>query len=673
MSHVRLTTLTLLPTFAAICTVTISYAWETRLAYPPTDSWMGVFATFIAISGLAAYLHFDAIPGENLTNQPLLKKMPAWLYFLLLTLFFLRAGLWTTRSSVVPYHPVDTLTYEAQVRHDAYLEQASTSKTLGQAADAYRERYKRHPPPGFGYWYEYATSRNSVIIDDFDSIYRDLLPFYAMSPQLIRSRTWQITSNPWHNVLGLSIRNGKVEISPNDYITHRWMLDSIVRMITPFAQWLPDMDLAFNVDDEPSVAVPYDEIEDLRQRALSTNTLDKFPENSFSPNRAEQWTPVLSNPTEYRVMTDLYRQPTFYEFGSVGCPPGSPARDQRLWDVQRVCASCIEPHSKGVFLANWSLAADICHQPDLANLHGLYISSVAFKATHELYPIFSQAKVHGFNDILLPSPWNYIDKSKYGPSDTHPDVPYRNKNHTMFWRGSTSEGISHDFAHHWKGMARQRFIHLSNDIKGPSTPQYVLFPADAARSSLGYRYIPISKSQLTDSFPTDVRVVEEIGRCNGIDCFQQEREFAPIVQPSDFQDQWRYKLLLDLDGVGFSGRFLPFLSSHSLPLKAALFREWWDDRVTAWQHFVPLDLRGHGFWATLVYFAGFEGKVGGKNVKLEPHDDQGERIAENGREWANKALRKEDMEIYLFRLLLEWGRLTDDRRDEIGFVSGPGL
>jgi hypothetical protein len=32
-------------------------------------------------------------------------------------------------------------------------------------------------------------------------------------------------------------------------------------------------------------------------------------------------------------------------------------------------------------------------------------------------------------------------------------------------------------------------------------------------------------------------------------------------------------------------------------------------------------------------------------------------------------LRKEDMEIYFFRLLLEWGRLTDDRRDMIGFGS----
>lgn len=53
---------------------------------------------------------------------------------------------------------------------------------------------------------------------------------------------------------------------------------------------------------------------------------------------------------------------------------------------------------------------------------------------------------------------------------------------------------------------------------------------------------------------------------------------------------------------------------------------------------------------------------------MEPHHDEGERIAEQGREWAQKVLRKEDMEIYFFRLLLEWGRLTDDDRDTIGFM-----
>ncbi|KAK4947270.1 hypothetical protein LTR28_007655, partial [Elasticomyces elasticus] len=121
--------------------------------------------------------------------------------------------------------------------------------------------------------------------------------------------------------------------------------------------------------------------------------------------------------------------------------------------------------------------------------------------------------------------------------------------------------------------------------------------------------------------------------------------------------------LLDLDGAGFSGRFLPFLQSHSLPIKAALFREWYDSCLTPWLHFVPLDSRGHGFWATLGYFVGLKG-----NDLAKAHETEAEAIAEKGREWAGKVLRKEDMEVYFFRLLLEWGRLTDDKRNELGFT-----
>ena len=50
------------------------------------------------------------------------------------------------------------------------------------------------------------------------------------------------------------------------------------------------------------------------------------------------------------------------------------------------------------------------------------------------------------------------------------------------------------------------------------------------------------------------------------------------------------------------------------------------------------------------------------------HDAESEKIAEEGRQWASCVLRKEDMEIYMFRLLSEWGRIVDDRREEVVFV-----
>jgi hypothetical protein len=52
---------------------------------------------------------------------------------------------------------------------------------------------------------------------------------------------------------------------------------------------------------------------------------------------------------------------------------------------------------------------------------------------------------------------------------------------------------------------------------------------------------------------------------------------------------------------------------------------------------------------------------------MEPREKEAEAIAREGRVWTEKVLRKEDMEIYMFRLLLEWGRLTDERRKDVGF------
>lgn len=93
--------------------------------------------------------------------------------------------------------------------------------------------------------------------------------------------------------------------------------------------------------------------------------------------------------------------------------------------------------------------------------------------------------------------------------------------------------------------------------------------------------------------------------------------------------------------------------------------------MTAWKHFVPIDIRFHGLWSTLAYFHGVkasEGKGGRKAVaEMKARMEEGERIAEEGREWVGKVMRKEDMEIYFYRLLLEWARLTDDARDDIGF------
>ncbi|KAK1025092.1 hypothetical protein LTS16_023499 [Friedmanniomyces endolithicus] len=674
--HVGVMSTSTIATFVAAASLTTTQAWSNSHPFPPTQAGVAFVALWIAIFAFATYLHVETTDDKPAhSTSPTFTKVPSWLYACLLVLFFARTGLWASHSNTVTYHPIDMLIYEAQSQHEAYINQTSASKTLLEAARAYELRYQRNPPPGFQHWYTYATARNSVVIDDYDSIHRDLLPFYALTPEETRQRTWQMIANPWNDAAGISIRSGQVAISPNVMPTHRWMLDGLVDMIGHFAEFLPDMDLAFNLNDECRVAVPYEEAERMRQVGTTHSQIEK-PKNAFSDTRSEQWQPIPEEPITETPLQELSWQQTFYDFGSVGCPPGSPARRHRTWNTGELCTTCTSPHSLGAFLADWTLAANICHQPDLADLHGIYLSPAAFKGAHALYPIFSQSKTHGFNDILYPSAWNYINKAKYDPSPPHPDPPYPEKNSSLFWRGATSEGVSPG-AGQWRGMTRQRFVHLANNINSSSSPQPLLTPtlhkppsSSESHTTLSYTLWPLSA--LISALAPDVHIVDSIARCGGKDCDDQAAEFAPLVPPSDFQDHWRYKYLLDLDGAGFSGRFLPFLHSHSLPFKAGVFREWWDDRVTPWQHFVPLDVRGQGFWGTLAYFAGLRGVVGGREVVLEAHEVEGERIAERGRYWAGQVLRREDMEIYFFRLLLEWGRLTDDGRDEIGFDVDAG-
>ena len=74
----------------------------------------------------------------------------------------------------------------------------------------------------------------------------------------------------------------------------------------------------------------------------------------------------------------------------------------------------------------------------------------------------------------------------------------------------------------------------------------------------------------------------------------------------------------------------------------AVFREWHEEWIKPWVHYIPLSLRGEEGLEAVRYFSGEEE---GKS--------QGVRMAEAARDWAKKALRNDDFEVWFFRLLLE--------------------
>ncbi|KAK5795835.1 hypothetical protein VI817_005120 [Penicillium citrinum] len=564
-------------------------------------------------------------------------------------------------------HPIDILIHEGNIQYEDYLSRASTSETLEDAVSEYRKRYQQHPPPGFDKWYEFATSRSSLVIDEFDQIYKNLLPFRALSPAAIREATHKLATNPFNDLGAVSIRNGKPKVQEGIKPTHAWMVKGAAQMIEKFSQHLPDMDVVFNLNDEPRVAVPWEKALTLKREAKSQEmTPEEELVNAWSPDRQAGWDPVdPADQTNETIFTDGAWHGVFDRYVSVVCPPSSKARRERIWNRHDLCFDCVAPHSMGQFPIDFNLASDVCHQPDLAYLHGLLISPASFKISQELIPVFSQSALAGFNDILFPSPWNYMDKVKYTPSDEFPDPEYHEKRNSLYWVGSTSEGYSQ--FDEWKGIPRQRFAHLINN--NTDNQVSVLLPVDEG----SYKYeimdgaAPISELQLQ----ANVHIADPITRCG--DCDNQFNELGTISWV-DFQNHWSHRFLFDLDGAGFSGRFLPFLQSRSLPFRTGLFRQWFDSRMISWLHFVPVDVRLHGLWSTLSYFSGVPGApAGGQDpanaqpMRMKPHTRQGKWIADQGRKWAGRALRKEDMEIYFFRLLLEWGRLTDDQRDVLGY------
>lgn len=565
-------------------------------------------------------------------------------------------------------HPIDLLIHKGNNQFHDYVAQAGASKTLQDAVFEYQRRYGQHPPPGFDKWWHFATSRSSVVIDEFDQIYQNLLPFRAISPEQIRETTQRLATNPFNDLGAISIRNGKVKIQEGIQPTHAWMVTGAAEMIEKFSEHLPDMDVLFNLNDEPRVAVPWRKAVQLKREARSQRIVPGGAVvNRWSANRRQGWGPVEPNhQTNETIFTDGAWRGVFDPYVSVLCPPSSRARTRRIWNRRDICLDCAAPHTMGQFPLDFNLASEICHQPDLAFLHGLLISPASFKVSQELIPVFSQSAPTGFNDILYPSPWNYIDKMKYDPSTEYPDPEYTQKENSLYWVGSTSEGYSR--FNEWKGIPRQRFSHLINNHTHNQVS--VLLP-DGPGASYQYEIMDGSAPAEKLHLDANVHLAGPIARCG--DCQTQAAEMG-MVSWVDFQSHWSHRYLFDLDGAGFSGRFLPFLQSHSLPLKTGLFRQWFDSRVVSWYHFVPVDIRLHGLWSTLAYFAGVpasgnkEDNSGKTPMRMHTHNKQGWAIAEQGRKWSETALRKEDMEIYFFRLLLEWGRLTDNRRDVLGYT-----
>ncbi|MCJ1384655.1 capsule-associated protein CAP1 [Xylographa soralifera] len=534
-------------------------------------------------------------------------------------------------------HPIHQLINNAEQSLSGTV--SRQSKTLIEAVAEYKRRYKIPPPPNFDKWYSFAREKEVQLIDEYDTIYDSLLPFWGLEPSVIRGRAREALGFD-NALLGILLRGGEVV---NKAGGDEWQQDATEGMMQGFIQYLPDMDLCFNRHDEPRVVIPHEDLTRLVKKAtdqaLPAAMAHPKPQNTWSTRPADIDDGKRFPEVSITRFNRFAHQPTWTN-SRISCSPDSPSRalDETIADN-----TSSYTFSDLNFVQNKTAFSDICNSPSLRETYGFFDRPNAFDVVHDLFPIFSQSKISSFQDILYPSPWYWSGKVPYKESQ---DYTWENKENQMYWRGSTTGGFSRDGG--WRRQHRQRMVKMINALDNTR-----IYENETVNGEIEWHAKDMPRLDYKSLF--DVHF-SHVGQCDPGDCDAQ-KEFFRIEKGAPQHYAWAYKYLLDIDGNAFSGRFYAFLKSRSLIFKMAVFREWHEEWIKPWVHYVPLGLSGDDYVESVRYFdQEEEGKV------------QAQRLAIQGREWAGQVLRNEDFEVWFFRLLLEYGRLVDDDREHIGFA-----
>ncbi|KAH8680597.1 capsule associated protein [Xylariales sp. PMI_506] len=547
-------------------------------------------------------------------------------------------------------HPIEDLIAEFRELQGNILSQQSTN--LASAAERYRERRGRHPPPGFDAWFAYASEHDAIIVESyFDRIYHDLAPFWALDPHVTARR-----AATWHHVV--QVRNGNATGVGNTEGRVPW-LSLWTSLVEEAAPHLPDVDMPINYMDESRLLVPWEEIDGYVTKEQSKRVV--VPKAKV----VSKYTGLAAMDATFNNDTVAYdpkwERADYWDLSRAACSPTTPSRDVApLGNFEQF--PTFSPNYNPDFayqgyIHNYTAASDPCLQPHLRGMHGTFVEPVSMSTTKELIPLFGGCKIPGNNDILIPGAMYLTDDAFYSGGETH-GPPWKDKINGAVWRGVASGGRNKK--ENWSHFQRHRLVEMLNgttvslaEQNVSRAPTFELPPEDKydfprrREGTIGEWMEGFGNAGFVNllCFPTD-------SNCEYILPWFREVQGIPM------SEQYKYKFMPDVDGNSFSARFRGFMLSTSLPLKATIYAEWHDDRLLPWQHFVPMDNTFQDLYAILDFF-----------TRDKKGDDAARYIAQKGQEWAAKVLRREDMLLYVWRLLLEFARVCDERREVLGFVD----
>lgn len=490
-------------------------------------------------------------------------------------------------------HPVEVLVNSAKSSFEDLKQRQSTSYTA--ACADYRRRYSMEPPDGFEDWYNFAALHESPIIDDFDTIYRSVSPFWNMSGAEVRLSMTYAQADPaielWSCVY--SKDDAKTSCHHPRRRFDRHISSTFNRLLKNVTAVLPKAKFLVNHLDEPRVLLP-------------------LPSPSSGEVSGEKWF----------NLTNLSHQ--------------------SIWDdITKYCISGTFPEKTTseapavFFVKNASLALDLCQNSEYKTLHGLLIKPTSFHLIEGLIPVLSTGALSTMGDILYPSPAYLEDEFQY---DEAYDFDWDEKRNNLYWAGSTTGGYASD--DRWRQYHRQRFVSLAQNSE--QKRHNYLQEKDGVIKGVTSKFL---NSRLFDIAFT------KVFQCSMKYCRDQKAHLK--TKPwADKYKAFQSRLAFDMDGNGISGRYYQLLASRSVPLKQTLLREWHDDRLVPWAHYIPVSQSLEELPELVNYLTISE--TGQRKAK---------EIAELGREWHSKAFREVDFSIYIYRLLLELARLQDINRN----------
>ena len=568
--------------------------------------------------------------------------------------------LWETAQSTDD-HPIDSLIANARGAHLDKLK--ARSYDLKEAAKKYRERRKRHPPPGFEKWVEYALEHDAILVESyFDRIHHDLQPFWAVDARV----TAESAAN-WDHVV--QVRDGKATPQGDTKGRVPW-LKLWTALVAECAEHLPDVDMPINYMDESRLLVPWTEIDRLVKIAQEKQKIipveDAIQEYKGGVLRQNLTT---LGPESHRPTWITKLDTPMWDIVAAGCSPDSPSHGVPALKDFSLAPELPSPDQEATYMENGyvknaTAATDPCQQPHLRGLHGSLIEPVSVSISKELFPLFGGSKLPTNNEILIPGAMYLSDNEFYsGGADHGPE--WEEKTSTMTWRGVGSGGRHK--AENWRHFQRLRLIEMLNgttvsniELHNGSAMTFDMPQVNKYKSALGQP----GRMGKWLSENADAGFVELL-------CYPSKdpndpkdtycdylSEYFHEVKSRPMSEQYTSKFFADADGNSFSARYRALLLSTSVPFESTIYAMWHDDRLQPWLHYVPMDNTFQDIYGLLDYFT--------RDTK---GDAGAQLIAETGKIWAESTLRREDMLLYVWRLLLEFARVCNDNRDKLGFVN----